>query len=309
MDTNSQEQAPQWATVLLDRINALESHTRTLQARLDTASSRRRDRLPDVPIFDGLRREYLSWVTQLRAKLNVDLENDKETTRFWYCHSRLRGKALLQVSPWVQMAITNGILDVEGLVDQLDAMYDTKEEVNDGEKQLLALQQKNRSFAIYFAEFERSLIAANGILWPDRVKRMFLESGFSKELRAALIPVEKPENFESYVAVVRRVAMDLERGRGIGQPTSSYASTMDWETAPEVRVASTGIHRAKRVSKEAIEARRAKGLCLRCGQTGHRIRDCTFLPPGEDDKPVGVNASRIRQIGPDLEDDSDEDGY
>jgi hypothetical protein len=54
------------------------------------------------------------------------------------------------------------------------------------------------------------------VLWPNQVKRLFLESGFSKELRTALIPVEKPKNFEGYITVIRRVVLDLERGYGKG---------------------------------------------------------------------------------------------
>lgn len=98
MASNSQ-QPPTWANVLLERIQALEGLTQTLQARLDAREGRRRDRLPDVPIFDGSRKEYAAWAAQLRAKLQVDMEDDKEVVRFWYCHSRLRGKALLQVIP------------------------------------------------------------------------------------------------------------------------------------------------------------------------------------------------------------------
>lgn len=306
MDTTGQEQAPAWATVLLNRIQALETTTQALQARLDIGESHRRDRLPDVPTFEGTRKEYLSWITQLRAKLDVDMGHDKEITRFWYSHSRLRGKALLQVSPWVAMATTNGMAKLTGLIDQLDAAYNTREEVEDGEKQLWNLQQKSRPFVVFFAEFERLLIAANGITWPDRVKRMFLEAGFSKELRIALIPVEKPENFESYIAIVRRVAMELERGRGTSLSYDNGIlpgdNGMDWEVAPEVRVAALGAEskglRAKRVSKDVLEARRANGLCLRCGNTGHRIRDCSYLPP------VKVNASRL--FLPELDDNDDE---
>ena len=317
MASNSQQQPPAWANVLLERIQALEGLTQTLQARLDTREGHRHDRLPDVPTFDGSRKEYAAWAAQLRAKLQVDLEDDSEVVRFWYCHSRLRGKALSQVTPWVKSVGQQGT--VSELCGQLDAAYDTREEVDNGERQMLVLQQKNRSFAVYYAEFERSLIAADGVLWPERVKRLFLESGFSKELRAALIPVEKPEKFEDYVAVVRRVAMDLERGRGKSQwstDTGPYDIGMDWETAPEVRVASNGASgtHAKRVSKDVIEARKAKGLCLRCGNAGHRIRECTYLPPvgmevsvfaARPDGSIGlnsgsretrVNASRIRQI-------------
>jgi hypothetical protein len=214
MATDSQ-QAPVWANVLLERIQALEGQTYTLQARLDVREGRRRDRLPDIPTFDGTRKEYAAWAAQLRAKLQVDMEDDKEVVRYWYCHSRLRGKALLQVTPWVKSVGQEGT--VSELFSLLDAIYYTREEVDNGERQMLLLQQKGRPFAVYYAEFERSLIAADGVTWPERVKRLFLESGFSKELRAALIPVEKPENFNNYVAVVRRVALDLERGHSRGQ--------------------------------------------------------------------------------------------
>src|SRR6266536_2643820 len=314
MASNSQQQPPAWANVLLERIQALEGLTQTLQARLDAREGRRRDRLPDVPTFDGARKEYPAWAAQLRAKLQVDMEDDKEVVRFWYCHSRLRGKALSQVTPWVKSVGQQGT--VSELCGQLDAAYHTREEVDNGERQMMVLQQKNRSFAVYYAEFERSLIAADGVTWPDRVKRLFLESGFSKELRVALIPVEKPENFGDYVAVVRRVAIDLERGHGKGYWSTDIGPNdtgMDWETAPEVRVASASRTHAKRVSKDVIEARKSKGLCLRCGNAGHRIRECTYLPPTGPEASVfaarpddsiglnrsrgtGINASRVRQI-------------
>jgi len=63
---------------------------------------------------------------------------------------------------------------------------------------------------VYFTEFKRSLIATDRVLWPNQVKRLFLESSFLKELRIALILVEKPENFEGYVTIIRRVVLDLE---------------------------------------------------------------------------------------------------
>ena len=62
-----------------------------------------------------------------------------------------------------------------------------------------------------------------------------------------------------------------------------------------------------------IKARKSKGLCLRCGNAGHRIREYTYLPPtrpevsvfaARSDGSIGlnrsrdtrVNASRARQV-------------
>jgi adenine-specific DNA methylase len=79
-----------------------------------------------------------------------------------------------------------------------------------------------------------------------------------------------------------------------------------------VRVAFARAH-AKRVSKDVVEARKSKGLCLRCGNAGYRIRECTYLPPtrpevrvfaARSNGSIGLNrshktrvtASRVRQI-------------
>ena len=181
---------------------------------------------------------------------------------------------------------------------------------------MLVLQQKNRSFVVYYIEFKRSLIATDGVTWLDQVKRLFLESGFLKELRVALIPVEKPEKFKDYVTIVQRVVIDLEQGRGKGYQstdTSPYDTRIDQETVPEVRVGSTSRTHVRRVLKDVIKARKSKGLCLRYSNTSYRIQEYTYLPPTRPEVSVSttqsdgsisldrsretrVNASRVRQI-------------
>jgi hypothetical protein len=105
-----------------------------------------------------------------------------------------------------------------------------------------------------------------------------LESGFSKELRAALILVEKPENFEGYVTIIRRVVLDLERGYSKGYwDTSSYDTRIEWETTPEVRIASASGTHVKRVLKDVIKAYKEKGLCLCYGNTSYWIRNYMYL--------------------------------
>jgi len=131
-----------------------------------------------------------------------------------------------------------------------------------------------------------------------------LESGFSKELRVALIPVEKPENFEGYVTIIRRVVLDLERGHGKGYWSTdigSYDTTIDWETAPEVRIASMSRTHIKRVSKDVIKARKEKGLYLRYSNTSHRIRNCTYLVPvrleaDSRSRMAKISTSRVYQV-------------
>jgi hypothetical protein len=75
--------------------------------------------------------------------------------------------------------------------------------------------------------------------------------------------------------------------------------TMDWETAPEVRVASTSRTYTKRVSKDVIKAYKEKGLYLRYRNTSHRIRNYTYLAPVRLEANSGshtakISASRVR---------------
>jgi hypothetical protein len=76
---------------------------------------------------------------------------------------------------------------------------------------------------------------------------------------------------------------------------------MDWETAPEVRVASASRTYTKRVSKDVVKARKEKGLCLRYSNTSHRIRNYTYLAPirlgaNSGSRTLKISASRVRQV-------------
>jgi hypothetical protein len=96
--------------------------------------------------------------------------------------------------------------------------------------------------------------------------------------------------------------LDLERGYGKGYwltDIGSYDTTMDWETAPEVRVASASETYVKRVSKDVVKAHKEKGLYLRYSNTGHRIRNCTYLAliglgANSGSRTSKISASRVR---------------
>ena len=54
---------------------------------------------------------------------------------------------------------------------------------------------------------------------------------------------------------------------------------MDWEpTALRTNRNQVQGRRAKWVAKDVLDYRRSSGLCLRCGNTGHRIANCILLP-------------------------------
>ena len=70
-----------------------------------------------------------------------------------------------------------------------------------------------------------------------------------------------------------------------GPPTSiepvNNSTTMDWEPVRSTVLGTkdgTAKH-AKWVKKETLAFRKKKGLCIRCGNMGHVSRNCSFLPP------------------------------
>jgi hypothetical protein len=50
--------------------------------------------------------------------------------------------------------------------------------------------------------------------------------------------------------------------------------TMDWELTTGVSAAYTGSREPRWASDEEIDRRRREGLCLRCGDSNHRVRGC-----------------------------------
>ena len=63
-----------------------------------TPSELRREILPKLPTYHGIKTEFRLWLTQAQAN---DLSHFSEADRFWYIHNRLKEKALKQVETWV----------------------------------------------------------------------------------------------------------------------------------------------------------------------------------------------------------------
>ncbi|KAI0990974.1 hypothetical protein K3495_g17213 [Podosphaera aphanis] len=79
----------------------------------------------------------------------------------------------------------------------------------------------------------------------------------------------------------RGVAGGKLLGRHQGAPNFQAPPVVNNEKDADGDIKMTGINRirAKWVSPKEIERRKAEGLCLRCGNSGHRIARCRFLPP------------------------------
>jgi hypothetical protein len=138
----------------------------------------------------------------MHAKLVVDRSEETELVRAWYFHSRLRGKAVLQVNAWVMTAQETDRMTVEAIVQQLRLVYEDPKSTARAANKLGSLKQGTKSFATFIAEFERTILEAGGGDWADTAKRNFLSNGISDELRQAIIAVPMPETYQEYCSLL-----------------------------------------------------------------------------------------------------------
>lgn len=265
---------------------------------------RKQESLPKPPEFEGKSREFKPWLSQMEAKLIVDKAHESEIVRFWYVHSRLRGRALEQITPWVISTQKMGnSLTVEGLFKQLRNAYEDHESAERAARKLNVLRQGMTPFTTFLAEFDRTILEAGGLHWDEQVKKTFLSNGISENLQEALIATPIPPTYDGYCQLLQTVNNNLEalRSKRRKDTSRTIASTpqakqigeaMDWEPTPAIAAASMRTKRAKWVSPGTIDERRRNGQCYRCGKDGHIVRDCDLLPAV---RPVVQTAAQQQQ--------------
>lgn len=250
---------------------------------------RRKDKLPELSEFNGTRAVFRPWLTQARAKLEVDRAGESEAVRFWYLQSRLRGNALSQLSSWVDSVQSTPLMTVEGLIGQLKAAYDDNETAERAARKLSTMKQGARTFSAFLAEFDRTILDAGGLDWVDQVKKTFLTNCISYELQNAIVATPTPASYREFCILLHSVSANLEalRRRKPPAPEPAYdprippsrEDTMDWE--PQVATKASVVRprqRAAWVSQAILDQRREKGQCLRCGQLGHFVQKCGLGP-------------------------------
>lgn len=336
-----EEAVPQWATALLSQINHLNSVVMELQdhtkedstvprssstepssGSLDTKPTKH---LGPLATYDGNREQLEPWISQAEAKLHVDYAMCSNATQFFMIHNQLRGEASRQLQPWVQAIANTEHMTAQALLDQLRLSFGDPHVKEKAKRKLHRLKQASRPFGEYFTEYRKLVLEAGGTYWPDEIKKSYLEAGLSLELQQSMIGRStKDESFEQYCSQLKQASDQLEafnlRNKGFLRGNSGWrngtqhqldsAHKMDWEPTKTLQTnratTETNGRRATWVSQETVAYRREKNLCLRCGNQGHMVKDCKFLParrPLVANKAATSDPSRAL---PEAEDSNDE---
>ncbi|KAL5594278.1 uncharacterized protein BROUX77_007625 [Berkeleyomyces rouxiae] len=159
----------------------------------------------------------------------------------------------------------------------------------------------------------------------DSQKIRWLKDSLDTPIREYVANSFPPRVFSEYLDRVVLAAEELRQrkldaestsGRRSGYYPSAPAAhrhpdAMDWERTRRVAPQPTRTPAARRTarwaSEEERERRRRAGLCIRCGASGHFVRECPYdVPPNRNAPPARVRGVHV-PTPPQLDDDLDAD--
>lgn len=288
---------------------ALRDTTHTL--RQASEKPRLSEKYPDPDYYEGNKHDLPRFKTHCRIKLNANADRyPTEASKVQYIQGRLKGKAYDQVYPHVRNDGTVDFDTAEKLLEYLESAFGDSDKVRNAQRSLLALRQKNRPFSEYYAEFQR-LAPETG--FNDAAKLSALLEGLSVELKTVAAYRDMPDSLQDIIPVLQKSDNQL---RALAQTNSSRttnsihrpsqptipktpATTVVTTPSPAVTVVPSGDpmdlsnyrSRTAKLTEQERSYRFTKGLCLYCGDAGHKVNACPKSKASQ--RPTGI---RLREV-------------
>jgi hypothetical protein len=325
-----------------ERLQAADREKQAMEARSRMIRNNNKPgkALPSLLEYYGEADKLEAWLQQARAKMEVDYYGCTEFVKFWALNGVLRGKALRRMEAWVREQGTAELANSYAFLDRVGFVFRDPQAKERAQRKLDALRQGSKPFLEVFTEWQSLLLESGGSSWPDDAKKVSLDRILSDDLVRAMITVPSQPDFESYCSILKETddrlraykartkQKDTEVTKAPRQTTwkrpadtvrpvtdeknaykpelvrKASVEDMEWEPTP-AKVATANSRRAKWVSQEVRDQRRRTGLCIRCGGSGHIVREC---PYGQPQRPVASDSVRketakARVVEPELEDE------
>jgi hypothetical protein len=288
--------------------------TERLRAEAFPQRERAKKKLPDPEAYNGDTGKLQGFKSLMKHKMRTDAGLwSSEQERFDYCQSRLTDRALKHMTTWEAMVTaTNDTikLTVAKWEEELTLAFGNAQIKAQSQRKWHALEQGSDTFNSYIRKSENLLMEFDDGTMADHVKIAQLERGAVYQMRVALanqlrlpsqyvewraLAIELDDRIRSIDGQNRRgdvpagkqtraksppaggqVFLSASTAPSQSQTTSPGGEAMDW--APTLANKETNKPRATWVTQKEIQARKDKRACLRCGQLGHMIKDCGFLP-------------------------------
>jgi hypothetical protein len=215
----------------------------------------------------------LAWVELSRAAF------PDERALILYMLHLLKDDAANWAQPHLQKVLNHrrgAIATVDEFIDEFGAAFDDPDAGRAAERKILELNQEStatKSTAEYTMEF-RNLMA--DLDWDDSALIASYRRGLHWKVRELMSQREtQPRNLEGWITAATQIN-NIRRENKASRPTRP-------NTAPKkVTTTTPSPGTAKRdpkalpnyVDEVERKRRREAGLCIKCGATGHTIKDC-----------------------------------
>ena len=251
----------------------------------------RAEKIADPDKFDGTREKLKAFKDQLLLKTSGNparFPNVQHKLR--YAFQFLTGKAQRTMRIHLKRSTdTDGEETYEILfttfaefLTALDRHFGDPDEKHTAAMALDKLRQNNREFGAYYADFQELMDTLDHT--DDTSRRHALTRGLSHEMQKALAisPAPTTEGFDQYVKRLNELDCRLralqsrthQQPRGpVHTPTPGPTTATGTDAGPMDLSATKG-----RISKAEKARRRAQGLCMYCGGTGHFAAQCPARP-------------------------------
>ena len=310
-DINAEALQNVWGMVqeLRQEVNSLRTENESLRAAISavqtpaitlepSTTTTRKSVMSDPFIFNGTKSLFPQWKGLMKEKLDVDgWRYPREKDKIAYTNSRLGPDPAGHVEPWKEQHRDSPTeYTHEKLFEYLEGIFGDPQKAERASQKLRYMRQNSRPFTEYLVEFNQTLSDAGGFTWTDIIKITMLRPTLHLRLQEALVTAPKEGTFRAYTELA---ALYWDRLQGIeqrnqplppaGAPPEAQQPTpapspepelMDWTASVRSQLnPASDKPKATWVSRIEIEARKAKGLCIRCGQPGHHISTCPYNPP------------------------------
>jgi hypothetical protein len=193
-------------------------------------SSRPRHTLPHCTKFTGERKSFPSWLIEIDNKLNTDGSAiGTPRDQFNYIFSSLEQKPKDTVLAFVRLGGSGGRYDPNEFITYLETNYADPNRLKRSLDKLRELKQTDsESFSAFLPKFERELADSGGTLWPDEIKINYLEGAINRTMLEALVAIEMPTEYISYVTQCQKTGSKIDglKYRGSSnRPTKSSNNT------------------------------------------------------------------------------------
>ena len=80
------------------------------------------------------------------------------------------------------------------------------------------MKQGRRDLGVFLAEFDRTVLEAEAIMWDDAAKISYLKRALNQDIRRLLITVEEPKSYTGFCTKLK----ELDRKREEYEPKKSW---------------------------------------------------------------------------------------